>query len=206
MAGSFLNAQLDPLITKGARCTILWSRTKIYTESGKLTQRFNWSKSKHEMNLSYRARPKSDYQLLLDFFYVVFGGAYIGFRVKDWTDFQLTRANSTLTFITGTTWQLQRKHTVASLTILRDIKKPVSASVLIYRTRSAVETLATASIDYTTGIVTVTGHVAGDTYAATGEFDVPMTFANDSWVTSLEVSTDNLWLAPEPILLEEVPL
>jgi hypothetical protein len=43
-----------------------------------------------------------------------------------------------------------------------------------------VTSTITPTIDYTTGQATVTGHVAGDTYTWTGQFDVPVAFVNDS--------------------------
>lgn len=201
---AFLDAQLDPLITQGCRMTVEFSRTKVYTMGGKLSQAFNWSNPKHSIDLSWRARPKEEYQLLLDFFYVVMANAATGFRVKCWSDFTLTKTNSTLTFISGTDWQIQRMHAAGAATYLRNITKPVADSVSIYRTRSGVESLAAATVDETTGIAAIVGHAGGDTYTATGEFDLPMTFSDDKWVSNLQATTADLWLSPDPILLEEL--
>jgi len=203
---TFLDARLDSRITQGAKSIVRASRTKIYTQSGKLTQRFNWATARHEMDVSHGVRSKADYQTLLDFWYVVMGGAYEGFRVRDWRDYQATQANSKLTFITGTTWQLQRKHTAGAVSYLRDIKKPVASTVVVYRTKSAVVSTATASIDYTTGIADITGHTTGDTYTWEGEFDIPMCFVDDEWAGDLEVNLQNLHVVSQSIMLEELRL
>jgi uncharacterized protein (TIGR02217 family) len=203
---AFLEQRLDSKITHGAKSTVRWSRQKAYTGSGKLAQQFNWADAKHEMDVSHGVRSRTDYQTVLDFFYVVMAGAYEGFRVKDWRDFQATQTNSTLTFITGSTWQLQRKHTAGAVSYLRNIKKPVTGTVIVYRTRTAVVTTASATIDYTTGIATIAGHTSGDTYTWEGDFDIPMTFVNDEWTADLEVSTANLHMISQPILLEEIRL
>jgi uncharacterized protein (TIGR02217 family) len=196
---------LDYNITKGARSTVQFQRTKTYTKGGKLKQHFDWSTAKHALDLSYRLRPKADYDELRDFFYVVMAGAYEGFRARDWSNYQLTQENSSLSLISGSDYQINRLHSVGAVQYLHPIKKPIE-SVDIIRNRSGVITVASATVDYETGIATISGHVGGDTYSAEGEFDLPVTFVSDDWVSNLEVSTDNLWMNPEAIKLEEVPL
>jgi hypothetical protein len=187
---------LDYNITKGARSTVQFQRTKTYTKGGRLKQHFDWDTAKHVLDLSYRLRPKAEYDELRDFFYIVMSGAYEGFRAQD---------NSSLSLISGSDYQINRLHSVGAVQYLHPIKKPIE-SVDIIRNRSGVITVASATIDYETGIATISGHVGGDTYSAEGEFDLPVTFVSDDWVSNLEVSTDNLWMNPEAIKLEEVLL
>jgi uncharacterized protein (TIGR02217 family) len=207
MTSLFLEERLDPMVSLGCTSTVQFSRTKIYSHSGRLTQRFNWSNPKHAMDLAYRARPRAEYQTLLDFFYVVLANGYCGFRVKDWSNYLLDDTNSTLTLISGTSWQIHRRHTVGAYQYLRKITKIDPASFpVINRTRGGITSDCFAGIDVTTGIATISGHIDGDTYTAVAAFDVPMTFVDDAWVSNLEVTAANLWLSPHPILLEEVPL
>lgn len=196
--------RLDSKITRGARSIVKWKRDKAYTASGKLSQDFRWANAKHQIDLSHGLRSNADYQTVLDFFYVVMANAHEGFRVKDWRDFIATQANSSMTLITGSTYQLQRRHAAGASVYLRAIKKPVVGTVTVYRTRAAVVTTATASIDHTTGIATISGHVGGDTYTWAGEFDIPMTFVSDEWVSELEVNLDNLHIISPEIMLEEL--
>jgi uncharacterized protein (TIGR02217 family) len=197
---------LDYNITKGARSTVQFQRTKTYTKGGKLKQHFDWSTAKHILDLSYRLRPKSDYDELRDFFYVVMAGAHEGFRARDWSNYLLTQQNSTLTIITGSDYQINRLHGVGASQYLHPIYKPVDESITVIRNRSSTISVASATVDYETGIATISGHVSGDTYTCEGEFDLPVTFVSDDWVSNLEVSTDNLWMNPEPIKLEEIDL
>jgi uncharacterized protein (TIGR02217 family) len=200
---AFLEEQLDPLITKGAKSTIEWKRTKVYAHSGRLRQNFDWSTAKHVLDLSYRARPAAQYEALRDFFMVVMSGAYEGFRAKDWSNYELTQDNSSLVLVSGATYQIHRRHAVGVIEYLHPIKKP-TGTITVIRNRASVISVASASVDETTGIATIGGHIEGDTYTAEGEYDTPVTFADDEWVTNLEVSTADLWLSPEPIRLEEI--
>lgn len=200
MAG-FHEVQLEPRITLGAFTTKVWNRTFTETIGGAFKQKFNRSYRLKKMQLEYRPRPLSEYETLSDLFDVVLGNQKIGFRAKDWGDFALTQANSSLTLVSGSDWQVCRKHTSGALTYLHPIKKPVLDSLVIWRNGLAE---ATATIDYTTGIATISGHSEGDTYTAVGEFDIPVTFETDEWLTNLMVSTENLWLKPDSVVLREI--
>ncbi len=199
---SFLEFQLDPNITKGARSTIQWKRDKAYTGAGFLSQDFKWANAKHLMDVGYRSRQRSEYDPLLDLFYVLFHNGHGGFRAKNWSDFELTQANSILVFVSGSDWQICRKHLAGGAQYLRPVKKPViDGTMTIWRNGSEE---ASATVDETTGIATISGHTPGDTYTAVGEFDYPVTFESDEWVTNLEGTAADLWLSPEPIVLEEI--
>lgn len=204
----FLEQRLDPAISVGAQGgPTAPGRMKTYLPSGALQQNFSATLPLHKLDLSYALRSAADFQTILDIFYVVMFTPYTGFRVKDWRDYTATQTNSKLTFITGTTWQLQRKHTFGGVDFLRDIVKPcASPAPVIKRTRSAVVTTATATVDTTTGIATISGHAGGDTYTWVGEFDLPMTFTDDSWTGSLEVTKDNPYVQSASIPLEEIRL
>lgn len=98
-----------------------------------------------------------------------------------------------------------RRHLFGGIEYLRSIKKPcASPASTVYRTRSGSTTLISATVDTTTGIATISGHVVGDTYTWAGEFDVPVTFVDDEWTSSLEVNTQNLHVMSQSIKLEEL--
>jgi len=208
MSVGFFDSRLDLRVTEGAIVKATNpGRIKIYTEGGDLTQKFTRSAPKHEMDVSHGLRSAADFHLVRDIWYVVHFGPYTGFRVRMQNDFIATLVNSKATLVTGSTTvlQLQRKHTFGGITMLRSIYKPVSATVTVYRTRSGVTTAISASVAYTMGLATISGHVSGDTYAWTGEFDLPMTFVDNEWTASLQVHTDNLHVSSDPIKLEELP-
>ncbi len=204
---TFLESRISSRITRGALGgPTVPGRTKTYLPNGQLQQDFTATAALHKYEISLGLLTRDEHLGALNLWYVVNLTPYEGFRFKDWRDFEATQANSKLTLITGSTYQLQRKYTFGGIDLLRDITKPVSAGVVVYRTRSAVVSVASASIDYTTGIATISGHVGGDTYTWTGEFDVPVTFTDDEWTGTLEVATTNLHVEAGTIKLEEIRL
>jgi uncharacterized protein (TIGR02217 family) len=194
---AFLEQRLDPRITDGARSTVMWKRRKSYTASGKLDQDFRWSHFKYELDIAYTARPVEQYHALEDVFHVVMGNAHAGFRAKNWSDFAATATNSGLSLISGSTWQLCRKHAALGEQYLKPIKKPVEATVAVFAAGGAA---LSGVIDYTLG--TFTGGGTPDYW--TGEFDIPVTFVNDEWVGNFMGTSEEMFLYPGKILLEEL--
>lgn len=195
---AFLEQRLDTKITRGCSFHIDQpNRTMLRRSGGKLKQVFGASLPIHRCDLSHGIRSRDDFQQVLDLFYIVMFTPYEGFRVKDWRDFLATATNSAVELVSGTNYQLQRKHTFGGVNFLRDITKPVSGTVQVY---SGANALLPATVDYETGIATVTGTPA----YWTGEFDMPMTFSDNTWTGTLEVHTNNLHVSSSPIRLEEV--
>lgn len=205
---AFFEARLDERIERGATGgPTNPGRVKLYKPDGRLTQKFAASLPIHRYSVSHGLRTPDGQEAVLAMFYVVNFTPYTGFRFKAWWDYTATQTNSVATLISGSNYQLQRVYTVGAVSFNRPIYKPVSGTVQVYRTRSAVVSAATATIDYTTGVATISGHVSGDTYTWTGEFDVPVTFVNNEWTeSSLEVSTSNLFVRAQPVELEEIRL
>lgn len=206
---AFLEERLDSRIERGATGGPKnEGRSKVYTASGKLSQAFQWSAPLQEWDVSHGLKSLSDFESLRAMWYVVNFTPYAGFRFRDWSDFVATQANSRLTFISGSTWQLQRVYTFRGITFARKISKP-SAGAAIWRTASGggSATLASASVDTTTGVATIGGHTAGDTYTWEGQFDVPVTFVDNSLPVTLESGDQSGPLViPGSIKLEEVRL
>lgn len=203
---AFLEQRLSTRIEQGASGgPSVPGRTKSYTPSGKLRQNFVASAPIHRFDVSHGLRQAADYQAVLDIWYIVNFTPYEGFRFRDWRDYRATAANSRCTLITGSTYQLQRVHSYGGVELLRPIYKPV-AGVVITRNRSGAFSTASHTLDTTTGIATISGHVAGDTYTWAGEFDLPVTFSEDSWVSTLEGAAPNLIIVNQSIPLEEIRL
>jgi uncharacterized protein (TIGR02217 family) len=197
---AFLESQLSPKITHGAMGgPTVPGRTKVYTPAGQLRQNFLASMPIHRYDVSHGLRSAADFQTVLDLWYVVMFTPYEGFRFKDWRDYQLTRTNSRLTLIAGTTYQINRVHTFGGIDFLRPIYKP-TGQVTVYNAGGAT---LTATTDTATGIVTVP---TGTPSTCVGEFDVPVTFSDDEWMGSLEVHTQNLHISSGAIKLEEIRL
>ena len=205
---TFLESRLDPVITRGAvRKVTQPGRRKTYV-SGMLEQDFNNTMPVHKYELSHGMRlamtvggltPERSYFKVMDAFYVVMFTPYEGLRMKDWADFQGVKDNTALQLVTGTTWQLHRKHTFGGVNFYRPIYKPVSGTVTVYNASNAE---LTGTLDTTTGRWTG----AGTPSYWIGEFDVPVTFESDEWTAELQVGTQNLHVLNGTVPLEEVRL
>lgn len=204
---AFLEQRLSQRIERGASGgPVNRGRQMVRTVAGRLRQVFSWPEPLHTYTVSHGLRDQAQLEELRSLWYVVNFTPYEGFRFRDWGDYRATQANSRCTLITGDTYQLQRVYTFAGVEFIRQVQKPV-AGATVYRTRSAVVTAASASIDTATGVATVSDHMAGDTYTWVGEFDVPVTFSDDSWVQQIETMTGEGALATMPTInLEEILL
>lgn len=206
---AFLESRLDPKITRGAvRKVTQPGRRKTYV-SGKLEQDFNNTLPTHTYEVSHGVRdamvrdgltPQASYFKVLDLFYVVMFTPYEGFRFKDWADYRGVKDNTALSLISGSIYQLQRKHTFGGVNFYRPIYKPVSGTVTVY---NASDVALTGTLDATTGQFTVD---SGTPSYWVGEFDIPVTFVNDEWSAELEVHTENLHVINGTIPLEEIRL
>lgn len=196
---AFLEARLDARITRGVTFTeTVPGRTLLRYPGGGLEQDFLASAPILRCDLSHGVRSAAGYQSILDAWMVVMFTPYEGLRVKNWRDYRATSTNSAVASLGGGTYQLQRKHTFASVSYYRDITKPVSGTVAVF---DAGGTPLTATVDYTAGTFTV---ASGTPSYWTGEFDFPMTFSDNEWQATLEVSTQNLHVAVGSIAMEEV--
>ena len=196
---AFLEARLSDRITQGSTGGPVGSRTLTRTVGGKLKQKFNRSVPLQRYDLSYGIKTKADLEEVRAAFYVVLFTPYEGLRFKDWSDFEATRTNSSVVLITGTTYQLYRNYVFGSITLRRKITKPVAGGVIY----DAGGSVLSSSIATTTGIATV---ASGTPATWVGEFDVPVTFADDSldsieWHNSAQGPIMNL----PSIMVEELP-
>lgn len=130
----------------------------------------------HEYSLAQPVQQGAEFEKLRAFFWVV-GGDADGFRFKDWSDYTVAAAQSSVSLIAGTLYQLNKTYTFGSRTFTRPIFKPL-AGAQIFRTRSGVTTniTGTSTVVTTSGQVEITGHVSGDVYTWSGKFDVPAAF------------------------------
>jgi uncharacterized protein (TIGR02217 family) len=204
---AFFEQQFDPRLSYGARGGPVWNTTRVFTQNGRRSANQNWQYPLHRYQVAHCIKTNADFEAVRAFFYTV-AGAFDAFRFKDWSDFALTKANSRLTFITGATWQINRIYAVGSREFIRPIKKPVaSPALIVYRTRTSVETVASATVATSTGIVTISGHSSGDTYTCVGQFDVPVAFKDDNMDAEITSHNASDYLMSWPsIVLEEVPV
>ena len=143
----------------------------IRLRSGAERRNANWSLPLGKYSILMQALDPADH-LLVRQAHMACLGATIGFRFKDWIDYQATAE------VIGTgagleqELQLTKTYTFGSISLVRNIYKPVSGTIQLYENGSPVSSV----IDTETGIATVT---ATGTITWTGEFDVPVRFESD---------------------------
>lgn len=205
---SFFEQRMNPDLSYGAKGGPVWDTSRAYANNGRRIANKNWSAPLHRYDISHCLKTESDFNEIRNFFYVV-AGAFDGFRFKDWMDYKAEQSETNLTLISGTTYQMNKLYSLGSRTYKRAIQKPV-AGAQVFRTRSGTTTNITgsgATVDAATGIVTISGHVAGDTYSWLGEFDVPVAFVSDEFMPEIINKTgDEFLIASGQIMLEEIRL
>lgn len=156
-------------ISMGAVGGPSFNTTITFVEGGDEFRNANWSQERGMWEVSHAARTVDQFRTLQHFFRAV-RGRYMGFRFKDWFDFEVSEAQGILVEVTaGTTYQLYKRYAAGATTYDRKITKPVAASVVIIGGSGH-------SLDATTGILT---KGTGTPTAWSGEFDVPCRFDVD---------------------------
>lgn len=165
----------------------------VATVSGRESRNMLWIHARCAYDVGLMLKPTTEYRLVLAFFRVV-GGRAIGFRFKDWSDFDCTVDEGLLVRIgTTDTYQMQKRYAAGAYARDRLIQKPVAGAVKVWKLVAAVWTEQTTgfTIDTTTGIVTFDADVSGDTLAWSGEFDVPVRFDTDTLPAVIRTRTSD---------------
>jgi uncharacterized protein (TIGR02217 family) len=131
----------------------LFSTDVVVVQSGFEKRNINWNEGRGRWELGERRLTRAELQAVIDFYRAMRGRAF-GFRFKDWADYAVTTAEGVLDLGVGTgkpTYQLYREYVEDTATDRRKIVKPVDP-ITVYLNASPE---AGASVDYTTGIVTM---------------------------------------------------
>lgn len=172
--------------------------------SGHEQRNINWDDAKHSYNVAYGIQDQADFDTLLSFFHVVKGRGH-SFRYKDFADcrssgnYLTTAANTDINIGTANganTYQLFKTYAQGALSWDRDIKKPVNGTILLAIGGVPKVEDTDFTVDYTTGIVTLTPDPNnGQAITWGGDFDVPCRFDLDKLDIVLEgfdASTSNI--------------
>ncbi len=170
-----------------------YSTSIVSVKSGAEARNQNWTYPLHMYDAAKDNRTIAEMNALLNHFHGC-AGMYYGFRFKDWADYKsvpstigsvISATDQVLGTANGTatTFQLRKGYPLGNLTRYRKISKPVAGTVLV-----AVDSVPTTTgwtVDTTTGIITFTTAPANGAVISAGfEFDVPVRFASDEFVTS----------------------
>ena len=167
--------------------------TEVQLRSGRDRRNAERSRPKYYFRAPYGSIAP-EYFAQLQAAYIACLGPVYAFRFKDWSDYQLN--DVTIGTADGTAdqeLQIVKPYTfgtgMTARTVNRIITKPVDSTVYniaggyvadsVGLAVTANDTPIAFTCDYDTGIITLTG-TNGHTIKVTGEFDVPMRFADDA--------------------------
>jgi len=188
---SFVETQFPSDISYGATGGAVFSTDIIETFGGFEQRNINWAQSRARYNVAHGVRTTGQMDVLIAFFRARRGKA-IGFRFKDWSDYSVTGQLIGTGDAANQVFQLVKTYTSGSVTVSRDIKKPVSSTETIYL--DGVPQGSGYTLDTTTGIVNFTAAPGnGVLVTADFEFDVPVRFDTDEMAISLDTNDISTW-------------
>lgn len=164
-------------------------RTDIVTlRSGFEERNSIWRHSRRKYDASLGLRSLDDLHEVLEFFEAR-SGRLFGFRWKDWADHRSGPPRRTVSAAdqligvgdgSDTTFQLVKRYTSGGVEYIRDIRKPVSGTVLVAVDGSPLSEGSGFTVDYTTGLITFASAPGlGLDITAGYHFDVPVRFDTD---------------------------
>jgi len=186
----FEEIQFPTDISYGATGGPMFMTDVVATVSGHEQRNSKWSQSRAKYNVASGIKTESQWQALIAFFRTRKGKA-VGFRFKDWSDYQGT--NEAIGTGDGVTADFQLVKIYSSnIAVSRDITKPVAGTTKIYV--DSVLQASGVSVDTTTGIVTFTTAPAiAEVITADFEFDVPVRFDTDELAISMDSFDAGSW-------------
>jgi len=158
-------------------------KTSIFSvDSGMIHANAEWDRLRARYTVDFESCPRADIDRVEDFFYAM-RGMGIGFRFKDWNDYQIGDQNILIGDGTSTSFQMFKRYRSGADIYDRVIKKPIADTVTGMTLDGAALTRNTDYyVNSTTGILTFPtppdiGAVGRIGYC---EFDVPVRFDTDT--------------------------
>jgi len=196
MPTQFIEDRLPVSISEGSQGGPGFNTDVFESDTGFEQRNIKWELARHRYDIGYGIRSKEDMEEVFEFFYNVKGRA-IGFRYKDWLDYEVDNQNIGVGTGGSLAYQVVKDYTVGSETYTRDIKKIVANTVIV-TWNDVVKTETTHYVvDYNTGLITMTVPAA-QVARVTCEFDVPVRFDIDQLSVTAET-----WLLES---VENIPL
>lgn len=164
-------------------------KTSIFSvDSGVVHANAEWERLRARYTVEFDHCPQEDIEAVEDFFYSMRGKA-IGFRYKDWQDYQISKHNVVVGDGNSVSFQLFKRYRSGAHTFDRMIRKPVRGTVSSLYLDGVEQVLdRDFFVNYSTGEITfVTPPAAGAVgYLEYCEFDVPVRFDTDRLTVSAE--------------------
>lgn len=196
----FIEARLLDCVAYASQFGPTWNTRYIGLKSGVARRNAVWSRPHYEAMVLYQNLNPEHHGEVIAAFNACMGRVH-SFRLKDWSDFTATEE---LLPVLGTgapqQVQLVKNYTFGGQGVARPIRKPVNGTVTLTADGSPLA----ATIDYTTGIASFTAS-ASDVLRWSGQFDVPVMFAQDKLIFSADTRTAlGLMLNGDVALVEDI--
>ena len=196
---SFIEIQFPTDISYGATGGPSYSTDVVTMFSGHEQRNSNWKNARAKYNISTGVKTEEQWKALISFFRACKGKA-IGFRFKDWSDYQGKNQQLGIGNGTRTAFQLVKTYTSGNAVVAREINKPVIGTVRLYKNGQRIDhhnlrgATEDYSIDYTKGVVSFTeAPESGVIITADFEFDVPVRFDTDELQLSIDSFNSGSW-------------
>lgn len=184
---SFVEVQFPVNISYGSSGGPQFSTTININHGGYEKRNSNWSYPLAQYDVVQAIKTQEQLEELICFFRVRQGKA-IGFRFKDWSDYQAVGEEVAQGDGVTTDFQLIKNYTSGGENSVRIITKPVSSSYSIYVDSIIQTEVIDYNLDTASGIISfISAPSSGSIILADFEFDVPVRFDTDS----ISVSLDN---------------
>ena len=182
---SFVEVQFPTDISYGATGGPMFLTDVVTTVSGHEQRNSKWSQARARYNVASGVKTEAQWQSLIAFFRARRGKA-VGFRFKDWSDYQAI--NQPLQSLGDDEYQTVKRYVSGAVVAERIITKPVVGTVKLYR--NSLLQVSGWSVDTATGIITtaLTGTLTVDY-----EFDVPVRFDTDELALSMDSFDAGSW-------------
>ncbi|PZP86529.1 MAG: TIGR02217 family protein [Azospirillum brasilense] len=182
---SFVEIQFPSDISYGATGGPMFLTDVVTTVSGHEQRNSKWSQARARYNVASGVKTEAQWQSLIAFFRARRGKA-VGFRFKDWSDYQAI--NQPLQSLGDDDYQMVKRYVSGAVVSERVIAKPVAGTVKLYR--NSLLQVSGWSVDTATGIITtaLTGTLTVDY-----EFDVPVRFDTDELALSMDSFDAGSW-------------
>lgn len=164
--------------------------TEIITlNNGSEQRNINWCQPRSKFNVAHGVKTKEQLNRLIAFFRTKQGKA-IGFRFKDWTDFQAKNQIIDIGDGKKKVFQLIKTYETSSISTTRIINKPVKDKVKIFVQNQQVE----AQINYENGrIILKNCPKINEIISADFEFDIAVRFDTDKLSALIDTYGSYSW-------------
>lgn len=196
----FIEERLLDCVSYGTQGGPTWVTRRKGLRSGIIRRNPLRTRPTYRFAIIYRNLQAEDHAQVLGAFNACMGGVH-SFRVKDWSDFEAS-AETLAALGTGApqTVQLTKAYEFGGQAVSRPIRKPVAGTVQVTANNVAIA----STVDTTTGMVTYTAG-NGTIVRWSGEFDVPVMFADDQLSFSMnDRNADGFFLTADVELEEDL--